>query len=704
MSILHETPRRLRWQAEDGGDLDALAARVRAVPGVGSVRSNRRLGCLTIQLDGRPVTRAALLQTLHGDAAMRRAKTTEAGEARVIRPAQEAAKAAKAAQARGRGGSTPQAMTWAFGALAAALPLLPAGWRAGGALSVVATRVIAQRGRWRREPIAVLLDAASLGSLAVNGQPLVVSASVLLRLLAEGLSQRFVLEADRLLTRVLPELADGYRVLRDPGESEQTWPLRQVRAGDHLRLYPGDTVPVEGCVSHGSGRVQPMGRAGGPVEAAPGSHLAAGDRVVDGTFELRAEADAATSRLARLRAHVSHAINAREPAAGVAVDLERAISLPLTGAALVLGLTGDRARAAAMLQADPQRGLDLALPVAREAALLALARGGLVGAGLEAIERLAKASTLVLQDTGVLAGGRWTLAQAQVEAGGDSTRLRAWLAEMAGQPPEALERGGLPDMLVRQWVRHGAMLRIGSHEVHLAAARRLHHHWGLALPVAAADTPLRTSRRALHGLQRRFGLVTQGRLIGHVVLISPWRESLTVRVRGLRALGFERVAVFAEDDGARGEGASAPSIVPGAEHLADDLLLRSDWLAQAAREGAPVVLVHSVLRDLVPPGSLSLTTAEAEVGAHGVLLGDPLAALLQARRAALRVQRRLRLHHGAAVGTNALLMSASALRWWSPIVTTLMHHGFGLIALLDSLRLAQADTVSPDLTNDQTTR
>jgi hypothetical protein len=33
-----------------------------------------------------------------------------------------------------------------------------------------------------------------------------------------------------------------------------------------------------------------------------------------------------------------------------------------------------------------------------------------------------------------------------------------------------------------------------------------------------------------------------------------------------------------------------------------------------------------------------------------------------------------------------------------------MHHGFGLIALLDSLRLAQADTVSPDLTNDQTTR
>jgi len=97
--------------------------------------------------------------------------------------------------------------------------------------------------------------------------------------------------------------------------------------------------------------------------------------------------------------------------------------------------------------------------------------------------------------------------------------------------------------------------------------------------------------------------------------------------------------------------------------------------------------VHTVLRDLVPPGSLSLTPTDADAGSHGVLLGDPLASLVAARRVAQRVHRRLRLQQGAATAANAALMAAAALRWLPPIGTSLLHHGFALLLLLDSLRV-----------------
>jgi hypothetical protein len=97
--------------------------------------------------------------------------------------------------------------------------------------------------------------------------------------------------------------------------------------------------------------------------------------------------------------------------------------------------------------------------------------------------------------------------------------------------------------------------------------------------------------------------------------------------------------------------------------------------------------VHAVLRDLVPPGSLSLTPVDADAGAHGVLLGDPIASLVAARRLALSIHGRLRLQQHAAVAANATLMTAAALRWLPPIATALIHHGFALLLLLDSLRI-----------------
>jgi hypothetical protein len=47
--------------------------------------------------------------------------------------------------------------------------------------------------------------------------------------------------------------------------------------------------------------------------------------------------------------------------------------------------------------------------------------------------------------------------------------------------------------------------------------------------------------------------------------------------------------------------------------------------------------VHTGLRDLLPPGGLSLCPIDAESGAHGALLGASLESLLAGRRLAMQI-------------------------------------------------------------------
>lgn len=709
--IVHQTPQRLRLALPAGASLDAAIARLRAVAGVHSVRPVPRLHGAVVRHDGR----AGIVSALQHAAAAPPA----AGAGRTGLPPRQAPT------------DSPRSLKvvadTAAAALAMAAPWLPGSWARAASLSAVGARVAGRPLRWRDDGAATLLDAAALSALALGGQAHAVSASVLLRLLAEGLSARLVQQADSLLANLLPTLASDYHVLREaPASGEagapalwQAMPLRGLRAGDRIRLYGCDVVPVDGHVVDGEARVQPLGgpAAGGLAQdhdARAGNRLLAGERLVQGTVVLQATGDVEQSRLQRLRRQLAHTIQAREPAGRLSHEQDRLLSVPLLGGALIWAFTRDTGRAAAALQADPQQGLDLARPVVREAALAALARHGLLSNGLESVDRLARADTLVLQDTGVLACGSWRLDRIALTdipgsgpglAGPEAARrridIRAWIAALAGLTVPALDGAGVPDATVRQWLRHGAVLPLGDREIHLASPRRLRALWGLPAPAdAAADsagTAVHTQDSA--GLRRRLALVAGGRVLAWVVMVSAWRDTAARHIDTLRALGFSRVALWHEDDGEPEPDPAQPAC-PAARaadlRLTERLPDSGERLVDLAGDGRPLVLLHTTLRDRVAAGSLSLTPLDAEAGAHGVLLGDPLASLVAARSLAGAVQRRLAWHHGTALTANTVLMTASALQRLSPLATTLLHHALAFAVLLDSLRV---ERLSPEPAN-----
>jgi cation transport ATPase len=266
----------------------------------------------------------------------------------------------------------------------------------------------------------------------------------------------------------------------------------------------------------------------------------------------------------------------------------------------------------------------------------------------------------------------------------EAAHAQRWLAQLA-QPAVAegdlLTSVGLPDEQVSALREFGAVLRDGGRTLHVGGARLLARTWGVRL--AEPD------RRSL---VRRLGIVEDGRLLAVIHLVCRVRPGVAQRFAELRALGVRRIAVFTEDPAA--QAAQALRELGADAVISEDRLAQERWLDEAAQEGERVALVHTGLRDILPPGGLSLCPVDAEAGAHGVLLGEPLLSLVTARRAARELRVSLRRRFGVSVALNSVLMVAAAMRWVSPMTIAMIKHGFAFLLLQESVRLARIDARS----------
>lgn len=645
--ILHEIGGRLRLRLPPAADATALQGSLRALAGVRSVRLALAAGSITVTHDGRSATRSAILAQLD---------KPRRGLAEDVLPLR-------------RGETLPLEAPL----LAAALtPFLPSAGRAAAAVGLVALRAL---GAWRQRAdlTAAALDSVSLATTALTGHPLTATTSLALGALAERQRNAMLADMDHLLA-ALAAPARG-RVPVERGGVRQLIAAAALQPGDRLPLETGDRVPVDALVTAGVATVADglPGCRARPVEA--GARLWAGEEVIEGSVELRVERVLECSRSARLQDHVRHVLRTRDAPGALTPDLERLVALPMTAAGLVLALTGDAARTAAMLQADPQLGLALANPLAREAALAGLARSGALLSGLDALERLAAATTFAFEDVGVLAAPYWQLERIDA-ATVERAAVERWLAQLAGHGDPALLAAGLPDEQLAAWREHGAVLRDGDRVLHIGGAVRVAQVWGLPLP-----DPDRRS------LVRRLGIVEAGRLLATVHLGCVLHPDVRARFAALRMLGACRIAVFTED---ATECPAAALLGLGADEVVSrDRRAQARWLDAAVERGERVALVHTGLRDLLPPGGLSLCPIDAEAGAHGVLLGEPLAALLAARESARDVQATLRRHFGRSVTLNAALMVAAARGVLPPLATASLRHVLVFLLLRQSAALAR---------------
>jgi Cu+-exporting ATPase len=242
-----------------------------------------------------------------------------------------------------------------------------------------------------------------------------------------------------------------------PG-SDHVVPLDQVKVGDWLRVVPGDKVPVDGVVVEGHSSVEESMITGEPlpVEKIVGDKVTGGTVNGTGSFVIRAERIGSDTLLGQIVKMVADAQRSRAPIQGLA-DKVAGIFVPVVLAVSVLTfivwmLLGPEPKlahaivnAVAVLIIACPCALGLATPMSIMVGVGRGAQEGVLVKNAEALERLEKVTTLVMDKTGTLTEGKPKLVDILPTGGFDAKellRLAASLEQNSEHPlAAAIVRG-----------------------------------------------------------------------------------------------------------------------------------------------------------------------------------------------------------------------------------------------------------------------
>ena len=217
---------------------------------------------------------------------------------------------------------------------------------------------------------------------------------------------------------------------------DQEVPLEQVKVGDRLRVVPGDKVPVDGSVVEGHSSVEESMITGEPlpVEKSVGDQVTGGTVNGPGSFIMRAERVGSDTLLGQIVNMVAEAQRSRAPiqgladkVAGIFVPAVLAVSVLTFGIWLWLGpeprLAHAIVNAVAVLIIACPCALGLATPMSIMVGVGRGAQEGVLVKNAEALERLEKVTTLVVDKTGTLTEGKPKLMDILPSDGFDAQEL-----------------------------------------------------------------------------------------------------------------------------------------------------------------------------------------------------------------------------------------------------------------------------------------
>jgi Cu+-exporting ATPase len=235
--------------------------------------------------------------------------------------------------------------------------------------------------------------------------------------------------------------------------SDETVQIDGIQVGELLRVRPGEKVPVDGELTEGKGTVDESMVTGEPmpVAKAPGSKVTAGTINQTGGFVMRAEKVGADTLLSQIVHMVAAAQRSRAPIQRMAdqvsawfVPVVIAVALLTFGAWIVWGPNPAFSYAlitsvAVLIIACPC-ALGLATPMSIMVGVGRGAQHGVLIRDAEALERMEKVDTLVVDKTGTLTEGRPRVVHIEPAAGFEAEDVLQKLAsvERASEHPLAM--------------------------------------------------------------------------------------------------------------------------------------------------------------------------------------------------------------------------------------------------------------------------
>jgi Cu+-exporting ATPase len=243
----------------------------------------------------------------------------------------------------------------------------------------------------------------------------VITVLVLLGQVLELRAREATSGAIKALLRLAPKTA---RLIDEHGADHEA-PIDSLNVGDKLRVRPGEKVPVDGVIRDGRSTLDESLVTGEsmPVSKEPGDKVIAGTVNQSGSFVMRAEKVGRDTLLSQIVKMVADAQRSRAPIQRLA-DQVASWFVPLVIAVAVIAfatwsLFGPEPRMAYGLVAAVSVliiacpcALGLATPMSIMVGVGRGAQAGVLIKNAEALERMEKVDTLVVDKTGTLTEGK----------------------------------------------------------------------------------------------------------------------------------------------------------------------------------------------------------------------------------------------------------------------------------------------------------
>lgn len=466
--------------------------------------------------------------------------------------------------------------------------------------------------------------------------------------------------AIRALLDLAPKTAR--RIAEDGSETDV--PLDSVKAGDRLRIRPGDAIPVDGTVLEGRSSIDESMITGEPlpVEKVEGDALTGGTLNKNGSLIMRAERIGAETTLARIVELVAKAQRSRAPIQGLADRVSfyfvPAVVLVAVVAFIAWAVFGPEpslifaiVSAVSVLIIACPCALGLATPMSIMTATGRGAHAGVLIKEAAALERFASVDTLIVDKTGTLTEGRPKLTDVVAVEGMAENELLALAAalEKGSEHPLAeaiVEGAGARGLTITEASDFEAVTGKGvsgivsGQQVALGNAAMMAD---LGIDIA----PIATRTEALQGDGKTAMFVAVGKkLAGIVAVADPIKATTAEAIKALHDSGLR--IIMATGDNERTAKAIARSL--GIDEVRAGLLpeQKAALVEELRGRGAGVAMAGDGVNDAPALASADVgiamgTGADVAVESAGITLvkGD-LNGIVRARKLAQATFRNIR--------------------------------------------------------------
>ncbi|WP_332766569.1 heavy metal translocating P-type ATPase [Phenylobacterium sp.] len=360
--------------------------------------------------------------------------------------------------------------------------------------------------------------------------------------------------------RALMDLAPSTALRVRDGRDEEV-EVGDIHPGDLLRVRPGEKIPVDGVVVEGRAAVDESLITGEsmPVTKAPGDPVTAGAVNATGGFIMRAERVGAETVLAQIVQMVAAAQRSRAPIQRLA-DRVSGWFVPAVVAVAAIAfaawaMIGPEPRLAYALVAAVSVliiacpcALGLATPISIMVGVGRGAHAGVLIKDAEALERLEKVDTLVVDKTGTLTEGKPKVTAIRPEPGFEEAELLRLAASLERSSEHPLARAivaaakGIELSEASAFdspVGKGVLGRVDGRDVVIGSAAFLGEQ-GVAAAAPQAD-----ALRAEGATVVLVGL--DGRFAGLIAIADPIKSSAAAAIAALHKRGV-RIVMLTGDN------------------------------------------------------------------------------------------------------------------------------------------------------------